>query len=590
MLHSNQAKPKSQVSIPLSLKILLADDQKFIQQKLQQILSSEANLQVVGVASDGEQAIALVDSLKPDAVLIDIEMPKMNGIEAASIINRRFPKCKILVLSSHESPEYVQQSISAGADGYILKTTPPEDLVTAIQSVCKGYSYFDSQLLKKVQLADDAKDLSPTKPVKQAKIKSQTGSNLLPATKKKYRFGAKLLVGSGFLTALAVSGWFGYNYYLHQSKVAVPVKLVAVEKGTVKITLSESGKMELGGQQTLKSPRENATVEQVKVTEGEKVSVGETLLILRDRYAQEQEQEQEIKNRKLVLIQARNQEKVLGAQKNVQKKQAKVREAEELFGNLYISESELEEDRENLVTAQVELGDAQLELNSAELNTQNGQEKLASIQQRLQDRMVTSTIDGVVLDVRVKNGDGITTDTNLLTIGDPSQKVVKLQLTTLNASKVKLNQVARVSEIGPNPQTFTGRVIELSPRASTESEDSVSESNKTSDSQAKVNATILLDKPSNSLIPGSQVNVKIILEQRQNVVTLPIEMVQGKGNQPFVWVKNEKGKVEKQPVTLGLEDPTSVEITSGLQVGEQVILPSPDMTLTPGIPLQTNPD
>jgi HlyD family secretion protein len=590
MLHSNQAKPKSQVSIPHSLKILLADDQKFIQQKLQQILSSEANLQVVGVASDGEQAIALVDSLKPDVVLIDIEMPKMNGIEAASIINRRFPKCKILVLSSHESPKYVQQIISAGADGYILKTTPPEDLVTAIQSVCKGYSYFGSQLLKKVQLADDAKDLSPTKPVKQAKIKSQTGSNLLPATKKKYPFGAKLLVGSGFLTALAVSGWFGYNYYLHQSKVAVPVKLVAVEKGTVKITVSESGKMELGGQQTLKSPRENATVEQVKVTEGEKVSVGETLLILRDRYAQEQEQEQEIKNRKLVLIQARNQEKVLGAQQNVQKKQAKVREAEELFGNLYISESELETDRENLVTAQVELGDAQLELNSAELNTQNGQEKLASIQQRLQDRMVTSAIDGVVLDVRVKNGDGITTDTNLLTIGDPSQKVVKLQLTTLNASKVKLNQVARVSEIGPNPQTFTGRVIELSPRASTESEDSVSESNKTSDSQAKVNATILLDKPSNSLIPGSQVNVKIILEQRQNVVTLPIEMVQGKGNQPFVWVKNEKGKVEKQPVTLGLEDPTSVEITSGLQVGEQVILPSPDMTLTPGIPLQTNPD
>ncbi|MFA9202137.1 MAG: efflux transporter periplasmic adaptor subunit, partial [Candidatus Nanopelagicaceae bacterium] len=60
------------------------------------------------------------------------------------------------------------------------------------------------------------------------------------------------------------------------------------------------------------------------------------------------------------------------------------------------------------------------------------------------------------------------------------------------------------------------------------------------------------------------------------------------GSQPFVWVKNEQGKAQKQPVTLGLEDLTSVEVTSGLQAGEQIILPSPDIHLTPGIPLQTN--
>lgn len=131
MLHSNRAKAKS---LPPSstLKILLADDQKLIQQKLQQMLSPKANLQVVGTAGDGERAIALVESLNPDVVLIDIEMPRMNGIEAAKIIDRRFPNCKILVLSSHENPEYVQQIISAGADGYILKNTPAEDLVTAI--------------------------------------------------------------------------------------------------------------------------------------------------------------------------------------------------------------------------------------------------------------------------------------------------------------------------------------------------------------------------------------------------------------------------------------------------------------------------
>jgi HlyD family secretion protein len=100
----------------------------------------------------------------------------------------------------------------------------------------------------------------------------------------------------------------------------------------------------------------------------------------------------------------------------------------------------------------------------------------------------------------------------------------------------------------------------------------------------------LLDKPSKTLIPGSQVNVEIISKQRQNVVTLPLETVQNNGKESFVWVQNKQGKAEKQPVTLGLEDLTSVELTSGLEAGEQVILPSPNLTLTPGIPLQTNPE
>jgi HlyD family secretion protein len=591
MLHSNQAKPKSQVCVSHTIKILLADDQKFVQQKLQQMLSPKANLQVVGVASNGEKAIALVDYLKPDVVLIDIEMPKMNGIEAASIINRQFPECKILVLSSHETPEYLQQIISAGADGYILKTAPAEDLVTAIQSVCKGYSYFSSQLFKKVLPTDHHQNLSPVATVKQPETKSQRTSNiLLSATKKKYRFATQLLVWSGFLTAIAVGGWFGYSYYLRESVKPLPVQLFPVQKGTVEITVSESGKMELGGQQTFKSPGENATVEQVLVTEGEKVTTGETLLLLRDRDAQEQEQDQKLENSKFVLTQSRNQEKVAEAQEKAQKKQAKVREAEELFSKGYIPETELEEDRENLDTAQAELSDAQLELNSAKLDTQNGQEKLANIQQKLQDRLVISAIDGVVLDVNVKNGDGITTDTNLVTIGDPNQEVVKLQLTTLNAAQVKLNQVARVSAIGPNPQTFTGRVIKLSPQASAKSEESTSEptSDPSSDGQAKVDATVLLDKPSKTLIPGSQVNVEIISKQHQNVITLPLEMVQNNGKESFVWVQDKKGKAEKQPVTLGLEDLTSVELTSGLEAGEQVILPSPNLTITPGIPLQTN--
>jgi HlyD family secretion protein len=582
MVHSDQTKAKSQASTSRTLKILLADDQKFVLRKLQQMLSPKANLQVVGVAGDGQQAIALTESLRPDVVLIDIEMPKMNGIEAASAIKQRFPECKILVLSSHENPEYVQKIIVAGADGYILKTTPAEDLVIAIQSVCRGYSYFGPQLLKKVQLANE---LAKTPQRESAK---KIGS--VPSARKKYQFAAKLCLWSGILATISFGSWWGYNYYLSQSTEAVPVSLTPVEKGTVETTVSESGKVELGGQQTLKSPGENATVEEVRVKEGDRVSIGETLLILRDRDAQEEEQEQELENGKFELTEARNQEKVTEAEIKVQKKQATVKEAEELFSNGYIPETELEEDRENLDTAEAELADARLELETAILETKNGQEKLVNIQQKLGDRLVTAEIDGVVLGVRVKNGDGITTDSKLMTIGDPNQEVVKLKLTTLNAGKVKLNQQARVSAIGPNLQTYTGRVVQLSPEASSDSEDSMEESMSSStDGQAKVNATVKLDKPSNTLIPGSSVNVEIISQQRQNVVTLPIEMVQKDDGKPFVWVEDEQGKAKQQPVILGLEDLTSVEITSGLRAGQQIVLPPPDLNLTPGTPLETNP-
>lgn len=154
-----------------TLKILVVDDQKFVRYKLQEMLSTDENLQVVGTASDGEMAIAQVESLKPDVVLIDIEMPKMDGIEATKIITQRFPDCKILIFSSYEHPEYIQKIITAGADGYVLKSTPTDDLVRAIHSVSKGYSHFDSQLIKKIQLTEND-DRAP-----QNHLKSATSSD-----------------------------------------------------------------------------------------------------------------------------------------------------------------------------------------------------------------------------------------------------------------------------------------------------------------------------------------------------------------------------------------------------------------------------
>ena len=133
------------------VNILIVDDQKVVRARLQEILSDQKDLQVVGTADDGDKAIAAVESLNPDLVIMDIEMPKMNGIEVTQIICQRFPELKVLVLSTYDKEEYIQKIINAGADGYILKNTSATDLVSAIRAVSKGYSHFSPKLLKKVQ-------------------------------------------------------------------------------------------------------------------------------------------------------------------------------------------------------------------------------------------------------------------------------------------------------------------------------------------------------------------------------------------------------------------------------------------------------
>ncbi|MBL1178888.1 MAG: hypothetical protein FWK01_28105 [Pantanalinema sp. GBBB05] len=145
-----------------------------------------------------------------------------------------------------------------------------------------------------------------------------------------------------------------------------------------------------------------------------------------------------------------------------------------------------------------------------------------------------------------------------------------------------INQVARIRMIGPNPKTFLGRVSRLSPQASSQK----SENSFGSQPQAKVNASVTLDHSSHVLIPGSQVSVEIVLEQRRNVLTLPLEAIQQLESTPFVWIKNAAGHAEKRPVKLGLQNLTTAEVVAGLQAGETVALPSPTQPLTPGTTLQ----
>ena len=261
---SSQASSKPREPAADNLRILLVDDQKFVRRKLQQMLSAEANLQIVGTANDGEIAIAMVESLKPNVVLIDIEMPKMDGIEATKIIAQRFPECKILILSNHEQSEYVQKIIAAGADGYILKTTLTEDLVLAIQSVCKGYSHFGSQLFKKVRLADDVDDSSqieqpdlakPSHPTNNQSAVTQSlgarrAEDLFPPASKWLTWGGISVVGAVIL-AVPASAMFKYKTIVKAQAIARPVgelHLVqsAVEGQVAEILVKEGQEVKQG--------------------------------------------------------------------------------------------------------------------------------------------------------------------------------------------------------------------------------------------------------------------------------------------------------------------------------------------------------
>jgi DNA-binding NarL/FixJ family response regulator len=134
----------------MKIRILLVDDHSFIRRALRISLADETSLEIVGEAANGQLAIEQVELLKPDVVLMDIQMPHLDGVEATKQICDRFPNVKVLILTVDETEEYVSHALKYGASGYILKNTSPEELSFAIQAVYRGYMHLDLNLGRKV--------------------------------------------------------------------------------------------------------------------------------------------------------------------------------------------------------------------------------------------------------------------------------------------------------------------------------------------------------------------------------------------------------------------------------------------------------
>jgi DNA-binding NarL/FixJ family response regulator len=132
------------------IKVLIVDDQHLIRQGLRTLLELEPDLEVIGEAENGLEAIKLVAKIHPEVVLMDVRMPIMDGVAAALEIQSQYQQVKVLFLTTFDDEQYITSALKNGAMGYLLKDTPSEELAVAIRAVHKGYTQLGPGIIKKI--------------------------------------------------------------------------------------------------------------------------------------------------------------------------------------------------------------------------------------------------------------------------------------------------------------------------------------------------------------------------------------------------------------------------------------------------------
>jgi len=145
------------------VKVLICDDQLIVCEGLERILGVAPDIEVVGTVHDGQEALALIPTVHPDLVLMDLKMPVMNGIIATRKIREQFPAIYILVLTTYDDDEWIFDAVRAGAAGYLLKDTPPSELIKAIHGTVSGQSFVDPNVAGKI-LSGYSKASAPKTP------------------------------------------------------------------------------------------------------------------------------------------------------------------------------------------------------------------------------------------------------------------------------------------------------------------------------------------------------------------------------------------------------------------------------------------
>ena len=151
------------------LRLLLVDDHALVREGIRSSLVHFSSIKPVGEAANGKEALRKCKELRPDVVLMDLNMPEMSGLEATPLIREKFPETKIIALTVHDNKEYIFKILRAGAHGYVLKDTSPEELVRAIESVARGGAFF-SPAVSNVLLQDFVRAPNSPEPVQENQL------------------------------------------------------------------------------------------------------------------------------------------------------------------------------------------------------------------------------------------------------------------------------------------------------------------------------------------------------------------------------------------------------------------------------------
>lgn len=150
-----------------TIKILITDDQKELAEELKSVLQTDARLQVVGIATDGFEALIKMPALHPDVVLMDIRMPNMNGVVATQRIKSEYPNVKVVILTTFDDSDYILSAINNGASGYLLKDISSTALIDAVKNAYDGDTILPSKIARRI--ADAAKNVEADREIKLAR-------------------------------------------------------------------------------------------------------------------------------------------------------------------------------------------------------------------------------------------------------------------------------------------------------------------------------------------------------------------------------------------------------------------------------------
>lgn len=580
-------------SVACTLKILLVDDQKSIRHKLQQMLSPQSDLQIVGTANNGERAIALIESLQPDVLLLDIEMPKMNGIQTTEIVSQRFPDCKILICSSYEDQEYIQQAIAAGADGYILKNADASDLVMAIYAVSKGYSHFAPKLLPKIQLTKNIQDTSDLDLIK------STSTKPIPPRRRFYwqwmwsSLGILVLV-----SAIAVgSKTMSMSQKNTESQPNIKALTAPVETQSLRVKVEASGTIEPIDTVNVSSEVVGKLAE-LYVERGDQVKEGDTLARL--DYSEQQAKltqaqgrlaESEAQHRK--MLNGNRSEEINRAQSQLTSAQAKVNlSSKKLQRNRFLAESgaiaqlDLDEITQEDQSSRAGLQEAQQQLqelaqgfrpediqqSAARVTTARAE--LQEIQSQLDKATIKAPFDGIVTQKHANVGAIITptmaaaadsasaTPSSIIELASGLEVLVNVP--EANIARIKTGQPVDIIADAYGDRTFKGTVRTIEPEA-------VSEDDVTS-----FRVRVKLNQTESLLRSGMNVDAIFIGEPIPKALVVPTVAVTNHQEQMGVLVPDAQGQAKFQPVTVGVTQDGKTQIVDGLKPEQRVFIDFPE--------------